>query len=112
MTSSTAGHAFQVGTLPPSDASNGLPVAGSWWNHSALLYQSGSVLMIGPGFEGLSLSSQGLFATNLIFFVSTGGARAAESEPRFSRTASGTSNSEAGRRGARVPGSSDGIAAP
>src|SRR5262245_63176986 len=77
MTSSTAGHAFQVGTLPPSDASNGLPVAGSWWNHSALLYQSGSVLTIGPGFEGLSEFSQGLFATNRIFFVSTWSRRAA-----------------------------------
>src|SRR5262245_23530382 len=78
MTSSTAGHAFHVGTLPPSGASNGLPVEGSWWNHSALLYHSGSVLMIGPGLDGLSSLSQGLFATNLIFFVSTGGARAAE----------------------------------
>src|SRR6185436_281925 len=77
MTSRTAGHAFHVGTRPPSGSVNGLPVAGSGQNHSALLYQSGSVLTIGPGLEGLFAVSQGLFATNRIFFVSTGSRRAA-----------------------------------
>src|SRR5688572_13871506 len=74
MMSSTAGHAFHVGTLPPPfGASVGFPVTGSCTNHSACVYQSGSVLTIGPGLEALSAFSQGWFATNRIFLVSTGG---------------------------------------
>jgi hypothetical protein len=74
MTSSTAGQAFHVGILPPpSGASAGFPVTGSWTNHSALRYQSGIVLIIGPGLDGLSSFSQGLVDTNLIFLVSTSG---------------------------------------
>src|SRR5688572_33422388 len=45
-------------------------VAGSGTNHSALRYQSGSVLRMGAGVEGLSSVSQGLVLTNLIFLVS------------------------------------------
>src|SRR5215203_1399988 len=78
MTSSTAGHAFHVGSRPPSGPTAGFPVDESGTNHSALRYQSGSVLMIGPGLEGLSFVSQGLFATNRIFLVSTVHARAVE----------------------------------
>src|SRR5687767_11911496 len=74
MTSRTAGQAFHVGILPPpSGASAGFPVPGSGTNQCALLYQSGSVLIIGPGFEALLSFSQGWFATNLIFLVSTCG---------------------------------------
>jgi len=74
ITSSTAGQDFHVGILPlPSGASAGFPVTRSGTNQSALRYQSGSVLMIGPGLEALFSVSQGLFDTNLIFFVSTSG---------------------------------------
>src|SRR5215471_17211388 len=74
MTSSSAGHAFQVGILPlPSGASAGFPVTRFGTNQSASRYQSGRVLMIGPGLEALFSFNQGLFATNRIFFVSTSG---------------------------------------
>src|SRR6185369_13276483 len=86
MTSSTAGQDFQVGILPlPSGASAGFPVTRSGTNQSALRYQSGSVLTIGPGLDGLFSVSQGLFDTNLIFFVSTSGVASTSSPRRVAR---------------------------
>ena len=57
----------------PSGASAGLPVTRSGTNQSALRYQSGSVLTIGPGRDALFSFTHGLFETNLIFLVSTSG---------------------------------------
>jgi N-acetylglucosamine kinase-like BadF-type ATPase len=73
MTSKTAGQAFQVGILPPMfGISQYLPVDGSFAYRSACRYQSGIVLAIGTGREELCSFNQGLFETNLIFFVFMG----------------------------------------
>lgn len=68
MISNIAGQAFQVGIFPLSGPVQKSPL-GFFANLSALRYQSGIVLIIGPGTDTESLVSQCLLETNFIILL-------------------------------------------